>query len=240
MGLSENHLEYFASLDSASSSIASDIYEGICRSNLYRLAIPGGRSPGPILSKLRDRFLSGSQEQIEKLKLYWIDERCVPPEHPESNFGQSMESFIKPLHMSHKSFFRIRGELGAPAAARDYNELLGALADGGGHIDYALIGMGEDGHIASLFPKAPELTVMDAWAVAAFPETAPYDRVSVTFSFFRRLVLRNLVLAFGDSKAALLRSACQHQSPNFPVSLLPFDQGNVRVASEPANPEVRP
>jgi 6-phosphogluconolactonase len=150
-----------------------------------------------------------------RVELWWIDERCVPPADARSNYRMIRESLLDGL-VRPPVVHRIRGEAPAEEAAEEYDAALDGVT-----LDFALMGIGPDGHTASLFPNAPTLDVADRRAVAAEAGMEPFvARVTLT-----RLVLtaaRTMVyLVTGESKAdAAARAFAQPPSPATPASLV--------------------
>ncbi|HEY1367054.1 MAG TPA: 6-phosphogluconolactonase [Gaiellaceae bacterium] len=108
--------------------------------------------------------------------LYWGDERCVPPDDENSNFLLAKESLLDRVTTAPQSVHRIRGELGRDEAAVAYELELGTAG-----LDVLLLGLGPDGHVASLFPDAPTLDERDRRAVGAEAGLEPWiDRVTLT------------------------------------------------------------
>lgn len=96
------------------------------------------------------------------------DERCVPPDHPDSNYRMATETLLDRVPIDPASILRIRGEEDPERAAADYDAALRRhfAAEGAPRADLVLLGMGADGHTASLFPNTPALTATDRWVVA--------------------------------------------------------------------------
>lgn len=119
----------------------------------FRLALSGGNTPRPIYSEFgriaRDL-------PWEKVRFTFGDERCVPPDDAESNFRMARESLFEPSAVPERSILRMRGEIDPPLAAQEYEDELNLLATQHGETiyrhDLLLLGMGGDGHTASLFP----------------------------------------------------------------------------------------
>jgi 6-phosphogluconolactonase len=172
-------------------------------------ALAGGSTPrrayvllGPLLPAWRD------------VHIWFGDERCVPPDDPESNFRMVREALDAPGATIH----RIRGELGAEAAAADYSVELGDTT-----LDVALLGLGEDGHTASLFPRRPELHARGVAVPVHDAPKPPPDRVSLTLEKLnasRRIVL----LVAGATKAAPLARVLAGPDEATPASLLDRDK----------------
>jgi 6-phosphogluconolactonase len=127
--------------------------------------------------------------------LWFGDDRCVPPEHEDSNYRMVREALLDRLEAAPR-VHRIRCELEAEEAARLYDEELRAVT-----LDLALMGLGPDGHTASLFPDAPELEERGRHAVAAEAGMEPFvPRVTMTVPVFERTPYL-LFLVAGEEKA---------------------------------------
>ena len=116
---------------------------------------------------------------------FWADERCVPPDHAESNFRLAQDYLLAPLRAPADRVHRIRGELspedGASQAAETLNEIAAHNEAGMPVLDYVFLGMGEDGHVASVFPDAlPEVLVGSSPYVAVTAAKLPSLRITLT------------------------------------------------------------
>ncbi|MCC6148205.1 MAG: 6-phosphogluconolactonase [Anaerolineaceae bacterium] len=174
---------------------------------------------------------------------FWGDERCVPPEHPESNYNAAFQALLKPLKTPPTNIHRIRGELAPELAVQDYTQQLQEFAPSELAVppwpafDLVLLGMGEDGHIASIFPDTEEST-LPVIAVTAHYQGRPAGRVSLTPRVFNH-ALHILFLVTGKNKAsALLHSLTDPQDPlHWPVQRIKPSHGSVTwlVDSEAAS-----
>ena len=116
--------------------------------------------------------------------LFWGDERCVPPDHPDSNFGMVKATLLGSVVIPHENIHRIKGELGASAAVLEYQAQLEVMFDGLPVFDLIHLGLGFDGHTASLFPGQSTLEQPN-WVLKAFPNpdlTPQVARVTLGFS----------------------------------------------------------
>ena len=148
-------IRVFDSLEALSENAAA-LFDGYCRSAVearggFRAALSGGATPLPLFSLLG----SGYRERIlwNRTDIFWTDERCVPPDHKDSNFKAAFDSFLSRVTIPDENVHRIFGELRPEEAAERYEqELKRAFGATVPVFDLIVLGIGEDGHVASLFP----------------------------------------------------------------------------------------
>jgi 6-phosphogluconolactonase len=189
------------------------------------LVLTGGTSPGRAyeLAAEREPDWSGAS-------LWWGDERAVPPDDERSNFRLARETLLDAISEPPSRVHRIEGELGAEAAAARYDsELEGAT------LDLVLLGIGPDGHAASLFPNQPTLEERSRRAIPAEAKLEPFvDRVTMTVPVLCSAP-EVLFLVTGDSKAeAVERAFGRPPSAQTPSSLIRSAEGRTRVVADPA------
>ena len=149
------------------------------------------------------------------VELWWSDERCVPPDDEKSNYAMAKRALLD--HVSVGAAHRMRGELGKEDGAASYDQELGSLD----RFDFVLLGLGPDGHVASLFPEQPMLDVTERRVIGAEAKLEPFvDRITLTLPVLRRT--RALVfLVTGESKAdAARRAFADEPSRGTPGSLV--------------------
>jgi 6-phosphogluconolactonase len=143
------------------------------------LALSGGSTPLPVYERLAKLALPWPS-----LHLFWGDERCVPPDDQNSNYGNALRKFISQAPIPEANVHRIQGELEPQEAAKAYeDELRRFFGPEPPVMDLVLLGMGADGHTASLFPGCPELAESSRWAISSQPPagTGPaLPRVTLT------------------------------------------------------------
>jgi 6-phosphogluconolactonase len=163
-------------------------------------------------------------------ELWWGDERCVPPDHEWSNYGMAKRALLDRIADPPAAVHRIRGELGAERAADEYDrELVGVTPD------FVLLGLGPDGHVASLYPQAPGLAETERRAIPAEAKLEPLvDRVTMTVPVLESAPFV-VFLAAGPEKAnAVRRAFAEPPSEATPASLVRSRNGETIAFLDPA------
>lgn len=205
-----------ALVQSAAGWLLARVRQAVAAKGWAALALAGGSTPKPLY-----RFLATPEEAErwpwQRVRLFWGDERCVPPDHPLSNYRMVRETLLDHLATA-PQVFRMRGEDEPHAAAETYAAQLLRHAPGG--LDVVLLGMGEDGHTASLFPGSPVLDER-VHLVAAVGVPGVGWRLTLTPPALRaaRWVL---LLVTGEAKAEVLARALTGplEPRRYPVQLL--------------------
>ena len=171
--------------------------------------LTGGSTPAAAYRRLAAHDLRAGVEW-DRVRVAMGDERCVPPDHPDSNWGQAAAALLDHVPVPAHHLLRPQGELGAEPAADAYQATLAALpaAPGGApRLEVVWLGVGEDGDFLSLFPGRPEVEVDDRLVVPVHDSPKPPpDRVSLTLAALAGTE-RLLVLAAGAGKAAAVARA---------------------------------
>ena len=162
--------------------ILDHAHAALAARGLFRLGLSGGNTPRLVhcaLAQLAGDF------PWEKVQITFGDERCVPPDHEQSNYRMAKESLLDAVSIPTGNVFRIRGEIAPEAAAHEYEEKLAAFASRGGEAcyihDLLLLGLGEDGHTASLFPGSPALDETERNVIPTTGPKPPPQRITMTF-----------------------------------------------------------
>ncbi|MCY1036420.1 6-phosphogluconolactonase [Corallococcus sp. BB11-1] len=151
--------------------LARELQKALATKQRVSLALSGGGTPRPAYRALAEHTLPW-----ERVDVYFVDERFVPPDDKDSNYKLVKESLLTPLKLSDRQVFRMQGEReDRDAAAADYAK---TLPD---RLDVVLIGVGEDGHTASLFPGHPALEEKSARVLAVKGPKPPPWRMTLTF-----------------------------------------------------------
>jgi len=177
--------------------------EAIEARGAFTLALSGGRTPVPFY-----RRLAKSQAvNWRDVHLFWSDERGVPPDHPTSNYGTAKDALIDRIPIPPENVHRIHSEQTPQDAAEDYEAELRRELGPEGRLDLVLLGMGADGHTASLFPGHMAVEETDLWVLPVHAPVEPPWRVTLALPLLNRA--RNvLFLVVGEEKTeALLQIA---------------------------------
>ncbi|MGQ1787162.1 MULTISPECIES: 6-phosphogluconolactonase [unclassified Saccharicrinis] len=177
----ENNIKIFGSKQMLAQYFGQLLKERTEQSDKINIALSGGSTPKAIFDELAAKY--ANVIQWEKVFLFWGDERCVPPSDEQSNYKMTMDHLLSKVSIPKENVFRVKGEMEPQLACETYKKLLRdklPQADGLPQFDIMLLGMGDDGHTASIFPH--EIALWDAKAdcvVATHPESAQ-KRISLT------------------------------------------------------------
>jgi len=182
-----------------------------------RVALAGGSTP-----KAMYRLLASPayRERVEwkRVEIYFGDERCVPPEHADSNYRMAREALLDHVPLGADRVHRIAGERPPEEAAAQYQQKLVRLGDPP-RLDLVLLGMGPDGHTASLFPGTPVLKETRALAAAVYVEKFSSWRVTLTAPVLSAAA-HVIITAVGDEKADALMLALTKPVGTVPIQLV--------------------
>jgi 6-phosphogluconolactonase len=202
--------------------LAREVQAAVRQRGVAHLALSGGSV------RRCYELLANEVNDWSTVHVWWSDERCVPPEHEDSNYRLTREALLDRLAVPAAAVHRMRGELGpddgAAAYAAEMAEHLPPGDAGVPVLDVVHLGMGPDGHTASLFPGFPQVEERSAWCVGVrdAPKPPP-ERITVTFPVLwaaRRCVL----LAMGAEKAEALGRVRAGEDPAIPASRLRRDR----------------
>ncbi len=187
----------------------------------FSIALCGGHTPGRLYELLAGPpFVN--QVDWGRVHVFWGDERCVPPDDPRNNARMAREKLLDHVPVPPQHLHPIVCADSAKDAARGYESLLRSFFHGGPRrFDLIFLGLGTDGHTASLFPGTPALREKDRWVTEVYSEKEGIYRVTLTAPILNQAS----VLAFmasGASKAAVLRDLLTRQSEpeRFPARLI--------------------
>jgi 6-phosphogluconolactonase len=188
------------------SRAAADIFveqaaQSIIERNRFLVALNGGGTPNRLFQLLATEY----QDQVEwdKVHVFWGDERCVPPDDAGSSYGQAREVLLSYVPIPETNIHRVEGELGPAEASKEYAFTLKEFASpplDWPRFDLVYLGMGEDGHTASLFPGSLVDVAEPTLPVTAHYQDRPANRVTLTPIVFNS-ALMVVFMATGEKKA---------------------------------------
>lgn len=194
---------------SAAAGFVAALAAEACRTRgRFAVALSGGATPGPLYEKLASPPHAGPLAW-EGWQVYWSDERCVPPDDPGSNYGLARRTLLDRVRIPQGNVHRIRGEETPETAAAEYEqEVRGVSPDAVPGFDLILLGLGDDGHTASLFPGSDAL--LEKYRLVVANRIPGEDERRITFTL--PLINAARVVAFladGEAKAAAVQQVLQ-------------------------------
>lgn len=205
----------------AAADFASLAREAIRERGSFIVALSGGSTP-----LLLYRHLTGTSIDWERVFFYFGDERNVPPDEDASNFKGANKELFRPLRIREDNIFRWRTELGTPVeVAEDYERTLRNLSEDLPRFDLILLGMGTDGHTASLFPGTDALSETKRLAVANWVPQLGSWRFTLTYPVINNA--RNVMfLVAGEDKAERLKEVLEGDT-DLPAKIVKPTDGNL-------------
>lgn len=181
----------------------------------FAVALPGGSVATTFFPRLARARVDGSRTDF-----FWVDERAAPPSDPESNYGVAERLWLTPRGVAAERVHRMPAEASdLESAAASYAEELSSLLGIPPRLDVALLGMGQDGHVGSLFPGHPLLREERRWVAAILDSPKPpKHRLTLTLPVLHAADLV-IVAAMGEAKAEVVRRAIEEEASSLPVAL---------------------
>ncbi len=199
----------------------------------FLIALSGGATPERLYNRLAsppyiDRF------DWSQTAFFFSDERCVPPDHPDSNFGLANRALFHPLNINPDHVHRMHGEQADPdSAARDYEGLLrmacGSSSGTWPRLDLVLLGLGHDGHTASLFPDTAAVHEHHRVVTVGHAPSGPSTRLTLTLGVINKASVV-LFLVTGANKAGIVRTILEPRTDadrRLPAALVKPERGRL-------------
>lgn len=193
----------------------------------FSVALSGGNTPRAIYS-----ILASEHKELpwDRIHVFFGDERHVPPDHPDSNFRMATESLLSRVPIPEKNVHRVHAELDAEAAAAEYNQQLCNFFALTNHdwprFDLIFLGIGEDGHTASLFPGSKALTETSLRVMANWVEKFTTFRITFTFPVLNHAA-EAVFLVSGADKAQILNQVLRPGARKFPAQYVQPENGRL-------------
>ncbi len=186
----------------------------------FNLAISGGSTPKILFKYLLDTY--GDELDWHSLNVYWVDERCVAPDSPESNFGVANDVLLKNILLPEKNIHRIKGEAEPNEEIKRYRELIIENVAPDNNIprfDYLILGMGDDGHTASLFPGTNDIKSKEKVCIVTEKPDTKQKRISLTLETINN-AKRIRFMVTGKEKLQILKDIFDENinSDKYPAS----------------------
>ena len=200
-------------------------------SGRFAVALAGGSTPQRAYELLADTHRD--DVDWDRVHVFFGDERGVPPDHEDSNYFMAQEALLSRVPVG--SVHRMRGEMKPREAAALYEKELEEFFSGPPGLDLVLLGMGEDGHTASLFPRTPALDARDRWAVENPVEKLSTVRLTLTVPTIN--AARTVVfLIAGEGKAEALRKILEGDADprDYPAKFVQPTSGPIWLVDEAA------
>ncbi len=215
------------------SEAAVEMFVGLALSaiearGLFTVALSGGSTPEPVYAGLAAPEMADILPW-EHVHLFWGDERHVPPDDSDSNYRMVRESLLSMIEIPEANVHRVRAEMDARMAAFDYEERLRAVfGDEWPVFDLVFLGMGTDGHTASLFPHSAGLNEEQRWFIANRAPELDAWRLTLTKNAINA-ARQILVLVVGESKAERIYQVLEglHQPEDQPIQLINPEDGRM-------------
>jgi 6-phosphogluconolactonase len=210
--------------DAVAARFVAAAAEAISSRGQFIVALSGGSTPRGTYLRLGTEALV-SKVMWSRVHVLWGDERCVPPDHVESNYRMARETLLDRVSVPAANVHRIHGEDDPATAAAAYEATLRALA----RIDLVLLGLGEDGHTASLFPGGAAVHEQTRWVMAARASAGSLWRITLTPAVINAAA-EVLFLVSGGAKAGILRRVLEgpRRPQELPAQAIAPSNGGVR------------
>jgi 6-phosphogluconolactonase len=210
--------------EGAAAALIDEVTRSMAARGHCRLAIPGGRTPGDVYSRLAQ---GGPAARLDwaRLDLFWTDERAVPPHDDASNYRLAFDAWLRHVSPPPSRIHRIEAERPPDEAARRYAAALGSEP-----LDLVVLGMGGDGHTASLFPETIDSLPPAAAVVVTHAPVPPHTRISLSLATINAARMVHFWVTGSDKRARLAQvfDEVERGRPTLPASRVRPVAGAVR------------
>ncbi len=220
--VTDKTIEIFESIEELSQCAAELFMKeselSVARHGRFSVALSGGSTPGPLYC-----LLSTEKYRMhidwEQVHIFWTDERCVPPNHPESNFKLASDLLLSKLSLPNTNIHRIPGELSEEKAALAYEKDLLCFFSGCDipRFDLIFLGVGEDGHTASIFPGIKAADTSPGLAVPVHANKLGWNRVTLSYAVLNSAATVAFLVT-GKAKASVIREILEGNNQILPAA----------------------
>lgn len=223
-------IQIFESLKELNQSFTEWLQEILKKKKSITVALSGGSTPKSLFNYWSE--LPEGEIEWTKIKFFWGDERCVPPSDDQSNYKMTNDHLFNKVNIPKENIFRIKGENSPSSEAYEYSDLLNQnikVVDNIPVFDIIILGMGDDGHTASIFPHEIELWNSSRNCVVATHPESGQKRVSITGRVIN--AADNVVfLVTGENKADKIKEIIENpleSEKKYPAALVQPESGNL-------------
>jgi 6-phosphogluconolactonase len=213
----------------AASHVVECARDAISNHGFFSLVLAGGFTPRATYEVLATvEFVQ--RIEWEKVHIFWGDERCVSPNHEDSNYRMAFEILLKHLPIPVKQIYRMKGEIEPKEAAKEYENWLQSFFGGRApRFDLILLGLGDDGHTASLFPDTRAVSETKRLVLDNYVKKLSTWRLTMTPQLINQAI-NVAFLVSGEGKAAILRRvlAGRYTPEEIPAQIIRPEHGNMR------------
>ncbi|MDQ3800827.1 MAG: 6-phosphogluconolactonase [Acidobacteriota bacterium] len=210
--------------EAAAGLIAEIAAKALQAGDKFSIALAGGSTPEALYKLLASGEFKNRIDWTKTL-VFFGDERCVAPDEAESNYRMASEALLSRVPLLPENVFRLRGEIEPEKAVAEYEEIIKKTLGENARFDLVLLGMGDDGHTASLFPETKALRETERLVAANFVEKLNANRLTLTFRALN--AAKNvLFLATGAKKAAMIKKVLSTETIDLPASLIKPENGS--------------
>ncbi len=214
------HKHEAAMAERAAHIFAALCEEAISERDIFNVALSGGNTPIPFFQLLSSPDWA-ERLPWDKIAIYWVDERCVGPESPDSNYGVARRELLSHVQATH--YYRMRGESDPVEAALHYEAMLREHFKTPTEVprfDFILLGMAEDGHTSSLFAGSPALLEKKRLCIDQYVPERKADRITLTLPVLNNTRCCMFLVSGKEKHEALQKSLDLLAPPSLPTQLV--------------------
>ncbi|MGK7395465.1 MAG: 6-phosphogluconolactonase [Candidatus Cyclobacteriaceae bacterium M3_2C_046] len=207
--MSDSEIKIFSNAEILAQSLARNFQHWMAQADndkKLNLALSGGSTPQKIFKHLAENY--HNLIDWTKLNLFWVDERCVPPDHADSNYGMTRKLLLEKVNIPPEQVFRMKGEAEPADEARRYEASISAHVPQQYNMprfDWIWLGMGDDGHTASIFPDQLALFQAASFCEVAIHPVSKQKRITLTGKILNNAAKVSFLVT-GNSKAEMIHT----------------------------------
>lgn len=230
--MNKRKIQIFSSIDYLANNLSELIIKGVNElpnGNYFTIALSGGSTPKIIFEYIAKNI--GNKINWKKIKIFWSDERCVPPDNNESNYKMVYDSLLKYITIPNENIFRIFGEAEPEKEAKRYSVIIKEnvpLKNDIPQFDLVLLGLGEDGHTVSIFPNQISTFYSDEFCIVTINPYSNQNRITVSGKIINN-AKRAIFLVTGANKSSIVNRILGNKKNEniLPAELVSLSKGEL-------------